>query len=219
MSEAGRTRSQRLAPLDPSTLTAAQSALVAAVEQGPRARHHGRIGMQGPFGVWLRAPELGFAAQQFGSAVRFGTTLPEALKEIAICTVGAFFRARFEFMAHAPLARAAGVDPVAIEAIRTDATPVFPAAREQAAYALARTLVTRHRLSDGEYASMRAQFSEAELVELVTVIGYYCQISLTLNLFEVPLPEGAEDPFPDSADTDPADPDRANPGRADSDRM
>lgn len=197
MSTAGEAATERLAPLDPTTLSPPQAALVAAVEQGPRARHHGRIGMQGPFGVWLRAPELGFAAQQFGSAVRFGTTLPEPLKEIAICTVGAFFRARFEFMAHAPLARAAGVDPVAIEAIRTGVTPAFGTAREQAAYALTRALLTRHRLSDDEYRSVRALFSESEMVELVTVIGYYCQISLTLNLFEVPLPDGAEDPFPE----------------------
>ncbi|MGA0841129.1 MAG: hypothetical protein ACO3P1_14675 [Pseudomonadales bacterium] len=40
---------------------------------------------------------------------------------------------------------------------------------------------------------------EQERVELVTVIGYYCQISLTLNAFCVPLPEGADDPFPESA--------------------
>ena len=37
---------------------------------------------------------------------------------------------------------------------------------------------------------------ETQLIELVTIIGYYCMISHTLNAFEVPLLDNMEDPFP-----------------------
>ena len=186
----------RLAAIAPENLSPAQQALVAAVEQGPRAQKHGRIGMAGPFGVWLRAPELGDAAQRFGAAVRFATSLPDNIKEISICTVGAHYRAKFEFYAHAPLALAAGVDPAVVEAIRKGDRPAFSNPSERAAYELTQALLDHHGWSDEEYAAGRAVFTEQELVELVTVVGYYCQISLTLNAFRVELPPGSADPFP-----------------------
>jgi hypothetical protein len=40
-------------------------------------------------------------------------------------------------------------------------------------------------------------FSESGAVELVTTIGYYCLICLTLNAFEVPLSKEMEDPWPE----------------------
>jgi 4-carboxymuconolactone decarboxylase len=187
----------RLTPLDPEALMPAQRALVEAIERGPRAARHGRIGLVGPFGVWLHAPTIGDAAQRFGAAVRFETTLPDNVKEVAICTVGSHYRAKFEFAAHGPLAIAAGVDPAIVEALRRGDTPAFTHDAERAAHEFALQLLTRHRLSDDEYASARSVFTEPELVELVSVIGYYCLISLTLNAFEVPLTAAMSDPFPD----------------------
>jgi 4-carboxymuconolactone decarboxylase len=189
---------QRLEPLDPDQLSSDQQALLAAVESGPRKARHGRIGLAGPFGIWMRAPRLGLAAQAFGAVARFQTSLPENVKEIAICTVGAHFKAKFEFAAHAPLALAAGVDPDAVEAIRCGGIPEFADRAEDLAYEITSALLTRHRLSDAQFRRARQVFSEAELVELVTVVGYYCQISLTLNAFEAPLLDGMTDPFPDA---------------------
>ena len=42
--------------------------------------------------------------------------------------------------------------------------------------------------------------SEAKVrgvVELVAIVGYYSLVAMTLNAFDVPLPEGVEAPFPD----------------------
>ncbi len=33
--------------------------------------------------------------------------------------------------------------------------------------------------------------AEAALIELVTIAGYYALVSMTVNAFEVPLPDGA----------------------------
>ena len=77
----------RLSDLDPENLTPAQKSVIDAIQAGPRGR---RVGLIGPYGVWVRAPEVGLAAQALGAAVRFATELAENLKEVAICTVGAF---------------------------------------------------------------------------------------------------------------------------------
>ena len=97
----------RLSTLDEKNLAPDARAFLDALNSGPR----GKLGLIGPFGVWAHAPVVGQAAQAFGAAVRFKTQLPERIKEIAICTVGAHYKAKFEFAAHGPMAIAAGVPP------------------------------------------------------------------------------------------------------------
>lgn len=184
----------RLSPLTEADLTPEQRAVLDAIQSGPR----GSRGLVGPFGVYPRAPSIGHEAQALGAAVRFkATTLPENVKEVAICTVGAFFHSKFEFAAHAALARKAGVADDVIEALRTGATPAFDDAREAAAHRVAATLLREHRLDDALYAEARDRLGETGLIELVATIGYYCLVSLTLNTFQIPLGEGMTDPFPD----------------------
>ena len=122
-------------------------AFLDALNSGPR----GKIGLIGPFGVWAHAPKIGQAAQAFGGAVRFQTTLPERIKEIAICTVGAHYKAKFEFAAHGPMAIAAGVPAAAVEAIRLGADPNFADPADRASYRVARELLLEHRLSDATF--------------------------------------------------------------------
>ena len=68
---------------------------------------------------------------------------------------------------------------------------------EATAHAVAAQLVRHHRISDATYAAAIDAFGETGLVELVTTVGYYCLISVTLNAFEIPLPDDWDDPFPD----------------------
>ncbi|MFU8816690.1 MAG: carboxymuconolactone decarboxylase family protein [Pseudomonadales bacterium] len=186
----------RLDPLDVDALNPQQQAVLDAMQSGPRAARHGKLGLTGPFGVWVRSPTLGNAAQAFGAVVRFQSQLPENVKEVAICTVGAHYRAKFEFAAHGRLAMEAGVAEPVVDAIREGRAPAFADAEEALAWELASALLRDHRLSDLLYARARECWSESDLIELVTIVGYYCQVSLTLNAFEVPLPEGMADPFP-----------------------
>ena len=94
----------RLSLLEVDDLSAEQRVIYDAIQSGPR----GAMGLAGPFGVWVRAPAVGNAIQQLGAAARFATSLDEATKEIAICTVGAHFKAKFELAAHKNLAQRAG---------------------------------------------------------------------------------------------------------------
>jgi len=53
------------------------------------------------------------------------------------------------------------------------------------------------RLSDATFAEAISRFSEQGVVELGTIVGYYTAIGNALNAFQVPLPAGAPQPFPD----------------------
>ena len=191
----------RLDEITPEDLTPAQAAVLDAIRGGPRAasgRGPKLTGLVGPYGVWVRAPSVGIEAQALGAAVRFASSLPESVKEAAICTVGAYYGAKFEFAAHRILGLEAGLDPADLEALRVGDTPSFTG-DEATAHTVAAELLRDHRLSDATYAAATGAFGEAGLVELVTTVGYYCLISHTLNAFEIPLPADWDDPFPDQA--------------------
>ncbi len=184
----------RLPPLDSEDLDAEQRAVLEAINAGPRGAAR-TVGMIGPYGVWVRAPAIGHAVQALGAAARFDTSLSQSVMEVAICTVGAFHQARFEFAAHARLAAAAGIDAAVIERLRLQQDPQLEG-DEALAWQVAHALLHQHRLDDSLYARATDRFGETGLIELVTVIGYYVLVSYTLNAFDVDLLDGMTDPFP-----------------------
>jgi 4-carboxymuconolactone decarboxylase len=54
----------------------------------------------------------------------------------------------------------------------------------------------RHLQRLGEYLRWSSSLSQG-LVELGTIVGYYTAIGNALNAFQVPLPAGAPQPFPE----------------------
>jgi len=170
-------------------LSAEQRRAYDAIVAGPRGR------VVGPLRVWLESPQLADHAQALGAFCRFGTSLPPRLSELAIITTGAFWRASFEWHAHAPMAIKAGIDPAAVEAIRTAKMPQFSRADEAAVHAFASELIETRRVSDQTFQRAVDVLGLAGVVELVGILGYYSLVSLTLNAFEVPVPPGAPEPF------------------------
>jgi 4-carboxymuconolactone decarboxylase len=50
-------------------------------------------------------------------------------------------------------------------------------------------------VSEATYRRAEAELGARALVDLVGILGYYGLISMTIVAFEVPLPEGAREPF------------------------
>lgn len=143
----------------------------------------------GPFNAFVHAPKIGKRLSSLGGLLRFRTSLERRLSEVAICTVGAYWHAEFEFYAHAPMAVEHGVDEAVIDALRDGRTPEFARDDERLVYDIVTQLLTKHRVDPDTFAAGKELVGEKGLVELVSTVGYYCLISMTLNLFEVPLPE------------------------------
>jgi len=154
------------------------------------------MGLKGPFNSMLFNPTLGFRVLGLGGVVRFETSLSQNLVEVAIITVGAHWRSSFEFWAHATMALDAGVDQAIIDDIRDGIDPVFADADEGAVHNFTRTLLTNGRVDDETYEAVAQLVGDTGAVELTTLVGYYCLISLTLNVFAVELPDGLEPIWP-----------------------
>lgn len=152
--------------------------------------------MIGPFNSWVHAPSIGRRLSSLGAHLRFRTSLDRRLSEIAICTVGAHWHSEFEFWAHAPMAIEHGVDESVIDALRAGEMPRFERDDERTVHSVVHQLLNRRRVDDVTYAAAKALLGERGLVELASTVGYYCLISMTLNLFEVALPDGELQSWP-----------------------
>ena len=90
-------------------------------------------GLPGPFNGWMYTdPEMARALDDIGMAVRSNTTnVPNTMKEVSICVIGAHFRSNVEFWAHSRIALAAGVRQEVLDSISVSYTHLtLPTNRE-----------------------------------------------------------------------------------------
>jgi len=175
----------RLPEIDRDTLTAEQQCVYDAIASGPRGA------VRGPLAVWLRRPQLADTAQALGRYCRYDSSLTKDLSELAILVTARAWSSEFEWWAHKRHGLDAGLTPELIEAIRTNAAPVFANDEQAVVFDVATAMNTDKRLSDVLYARAYAVLGEQRLIDLIGVLGYYALISMTINAFDVDAPEGA----------------------------
>ena len=177
-------RGDRFKPLTYDQLTPAQRALVEHVLAGERGT------LNGPFNVTLRSPEMGDLAQKLGAYVRFHSSLPDRLKEFAIIVTARYWTSQYEWYAHKKLALAAGLKPAVIEAVAAGVRPAAMTADEEAVYNFAHELLYGKQVTDSTFKAAVDRFGERAVVDLTGTIGYYCFVSMMLNVDRYPLPDG-----------------------------
>ncbi len=145
-------------------------------------------GLVGPFNAFVSVPGLGRHLSSLGAALRFGTSIERRLKELAIITVGARWKAEFEWWAHARMARQHGVADEVVDAIGRGEEPAFTADDERTVYAVASQLTSTGQVSQDTHQAAGELLGDTGLIELVSLCGYYTLISFLLNAFDVALP-------------------------------
>jgi 4-carboxymuconolactone decarboxylase len=182
----------RLPVLTEDELDHAQRALLESMRAGPRGA---RVKLGGPFGVYMHAPQYGEMTQQLGAFLRFKTSLEPRLSEFAILCTARMWRAQYEWHAHAPIAEQAGVKPEVIRDIKAGRLPKKAAKDERAIFDFVQDLYKKRRVSERNYKRVQEFLGDRGTVELVGILGYYTAVSMILNVFNVPLPEGTTSYF------------------------
>jgi 4-carboxymuconolactone decarboxylase len=153
--------------------------------------------LRGPFNPWLHSPEVGENAQKLGESLRFNSALPPTLRELAIISVAVHWRAQYEWWAHKRIALKEGLSEQVVDAIKAGETPPETEPGVRAVTAFVRELLTTGKVSDATYAAAHDLFGDRGTVDLVSLVGYYGLVSATLNVFQVPMPDGEAPPFDD----------------------
>jgi 4-carboxymuconolactone decarboxylase len=182
----------RFRPLTYDEMTPPQRTMIEHLLAGERA------GTGGPFNVLLRSPEMGDIAQQLGAHIRFHSSLPRRLNEMAILIVARDWTAHYEWYAHKRLALQAGLKPDIVDAIGAGRRPTGLQPDEQALYTFETELIERKEVSDATFKAAVTAFGERGIVDLIGLMGYYQIVSMALNVDRYPLPDGAKPELPPS---------------------
>jgi 4-carboxymuconolactone decarboxylase len=174
----------RLKLLSPGEMTEHQKATYDESIAGKRGK------APAPMMAWLSSPEMARHATRLGGHLRFDTVFPAKLSEIAILVTARHWTSHYEWYAHKRLALAGGMDPKIIEDIRHRRAPQFDDPKARAIYDVAKSLHETHVLPKPLYDHATELLGERGLVEVIGLCGYYTLVSMTLNAYEVDLPDG-----------------------------
>jgi 4-carboxymuconolactone decarboxylase len=175
----------RLPEIDATKLSPAQRAIY---DRMIRERGH----MRGPFAVWLRNAELCQNTLNLQEMFASRVKLERRLLELMILVAARSSTAQYAWFIHEPHALKFGIAPEVIEAIRERRTPDFTREDERLVYDLTLELNHTRTLSEVSYQRGMAMFGEQVMIELVSAIGFYSMVAMTLNAFAVAVPGGKE---------------------------
>jgi 4-carboxymuconolactone decarboxylase len=182
-------RGDRFKPLTWEQLTPEQRTMVNDLLAGQRTA------LSGPFNALLRSPEMGNLAQKLGEYVRFRSSVPRRLNEMAILMTAQAWSSQYEWYAHKTLALDAGLNPAIVDDLQAGRRPSAMQKDEAVVYDFCSELRSKHRVSDGTYRSAVELLGERGVVDLIALMGYYDLVSMTLNVDRYPLPDNAPLPF------------------------
>ena len=192
---------RRLEGLRPEDLTGEQRELYESIAGGDRARDASfrlteDVGsLVGPFNTLLLSPVVGDAVQSVGAAIRFGCGLSPLVREVAILAVAAHRRSPFEWWAHEPIGRRAGLTDAQISALHSGEEPEFDDETAAAAYTFSQALIAGGRPDDATFEAARDALGLDGIMELVTLVGYYALLAQLMDTFDIGVPRGEASPF------------------------
>ncbi len=185
----------RLPLIDPASLAPAQRPLYDDMRRGIETNFKGFTAIAetgaliGPWNPWLHFAKFGGPVWELVKALSTSPSLPRPIREIAILVTGAHFKSGYELYAHVLVAESRGLSDDKISTIVSGQRPSDLTRDEAVAYDVASALVSGGVLPELAYRHAVAAFGEAATAELIYLVGLYCLVSVTLNGFDVPVPE------------------------------
>jgi len=185
----------RLPLLSTPKFTAEQRALYDDMRHGIEANFKGFTAVNaagqliGPWNPWLRFSKFGKPVWELVKALSTNPALPRPVREVAILVTGAKFHSAYEIYAHVLVAELRGISDEKIATIVAGQRPVDLTHQEAVAYDMASALVSGGVLPELTYRQAVDLFGENGVSELIYLVGLYCMVSVTLNGFDVPVPE------------------------------
>ena len=153
-------------------------------------------GLGGPYSMLLRSPTLTARYLGMTDYLRFETSLPHRLNELAILIEARLWDAQYEWWAHYPIALKAGVRKDVADAIREGRRPTTMKPDEEVVYDVCIELLRDRHLSEATFRRAKELLGEQQVVDLVAVAGFYVMVSTVIIAGEIDVPNGEPRPLP-----------------------
>jgi 4-carboxymuconolactone decarboxylase len=149
----------------------------------------GNGALMGPWNPWLHEPKFGKPIWDLTLALSVSPSLPRNAREVAIIVTGTTFHSAYELYAHVIAAERRGLSDDKLAVIAAGHRPTDLTREEAAAYDVASALLNHGTLPEIVYRRAVDEFGQHGAAELIYLVGLYCLVSVTLNGFNVPVPE------------------------------
>lgn len=179
----------RYPPIPREQWTKEQQEVAAAIVSGPRGE------LRGPFIPLLHAPALAAKVQELGEVIRFKTSIPDALLEIAVLMTARHHDCANIWESHALLGTKAGVSRDIMANIAVRSRPASLTSDEALVYDFCSELLGAHKVGDATFDRIAGRWGRKGAMELAGICGYYGMLAAILNAAERPLVAPASVPF------------------------
>lgn len=185
----------RLPHPTPGELDADQRAVYDQIVSGPRSSGPFRLTddegrLHGPFNAMLVNPGIGLTVQRLGADIRYRSSLDAREREIAILALSHLRESDFEWYAHERVGLTVGLTAEELDALDAGRTPAWLSDRERVLLDATRAMITDRDLDDRLHAECLEHLGRTALADLITLVGYYDLLALSLRVWRVPLPAG-----------------------------
>jgi len=154
-----------------------------------------RGAVRGPFASLMHHPALAERAGDLGEFLRFGSTLPGDIREMAILIAARSMNQAYEWVAHARMAKKEGLPDDVMERVRTRGDLGVLPPRYAGAARVVQHVLAFDSIPPTLQAEVQRELGITGLMELVVLPGHYRLIAGVLFAFDTPLPEGEPAPF------------------------
>ena len=143
-----------------------------------------RKSLDGPFSVWMHAPEWAERVAHLGTMVRWEGTLELRTRTLAALVIGRHFQAQYVWGIQGVIAAERGIPRSTVDAIREERSDGIPEEDLQI-IDFTRQLLRQNRVEEALAQAVMARLGANEYVQLTTCIGYYCMLAMTVNGVEL----------------------------------
>ncbi|MCC8954942.1 carboxymuconolactone decarboxylase [Bradyrhizobium sp. Pear77] len=149
-----------------------------------------------PYRAYIRNPDLAPKLSNLSDYLRWNTSLPSRLSEMAILITARHWTAQYEWSAHYPLAMKGGLDPKIADGIAKGTRPEGMKDDEAALYDLGIALYRDRKVSDAIYKAALEKFGERGIMDIIGIMGYYDLVSMTLITMQAGSANDSVPPLP-----------------------
>jgi len=153
-------------------------------------------GLRGPAGIRLHSPKLAEITNALSHYLRYETGFDGAVRELAILVTAREMDSQFEWVAHHGVALKEGVAPETIEIVKYRKSVEGLPETEAIIVTLGRQMFGKKHVDPETFGRALKIFGPRQLVDIVSLMGYYAATASLLIAFDMQLVEGQKPTLP-----------------------